>query len=207
MIPMLMLASITLGLSSADSAAPGTSDQLVRASNNGEFIWKYYPQGALNRGEQGRVAFKLTIEPTGTISTCDVTESSGFAALDKETCEIMALYARVAPIRNADGRAIRAVQDGFIVWKLPPGATRVASVSVSKTMPKPDGLVCRKDIVTGSLIATVKQCMTRSEWKEQEQQNRETASRLQGVGYCDGGGGPCLPPCPSALPGSGVASC
>jgi len=164
MIPMVMLVSITLGLSSADSAAPNSSDQMVRASQNGEFLWKYYPPGALKRGEQGRVAFKLTIEPTGTISTCDVTESSGHAALDRETCDIMGLYARVDPVRNADGRAIRAVQNGFIVWKLPPGATRVASASTAKTMPKPDQLVCRKDITTGSLIAKVRHWMTRSEW-------------------------------------------
>jgi len=208
MIPMVMLASITLGLSSADSAAPNSSDQMVRASQNGEFLWKYYPPGALKRGEQGRVAFKLTIEPTGTISTCDVTESSGHAALDRETCDIMGLYARVDPVRNADGRAIRAVQNGFIVWKLPPGATRVASASTAKTMPKPDQLVCRKDITTGSLIATVRHCMTRSEWKEQEATNRQALDQMGlGKGYCDGGGAPCLPPCPSATAGSGVGSC
>jgi len=208
MIPMVMLVSITLGLSSADSAAPNSSDQMVRASQNGEFLWKYYPPGALKRGEQGRVAFKLTIEPTGTISTCDVTESSGHAALDRETCDIMGLYARVDPVRNADGRAIRAVQNGFIVWKLPPGATRVASASTAKTMPKPDQLVCRKDITTGSLIATVRHCMTRSEWKEQEATNRQAIDQMGlGKGYCDGGGAPCLPPCPSATAGSGVGSC
>lgn len=209
MIAMVMLASITLGLSSADSAAPSSSDQMVRAAQNGEFLWAYYPPGALKRGEQGRVAFKLTIEPTGTISTCDVTESSGFKALDKETCDIMGLYARVTPVRNADGRAIRAVQDGFIVWKLPPGATKVASASTSKTMPKPDGLVCRKDIKTGSLIAVTKQCMTRAEWKEQEAVNRQAVDQMgMGHGFCGGGDGPCLPPCPSAnVAGGGVGTC
>jgi TonB family protein len=197
MLPLLLLSSVPAMLWSMDSGAPQANNQMVRAEKNGQFLWDYYPPGALKRGEQGRVAFKLTIEPTGTIGTCEVTESSGFKALDAETCDIMGLYARVQPVRNAEGRAIRAEQDGFIVWKLPPGATQVASASTSKTMKKPDALVCRKDIATGSLIATVKQCMTRAEWKEQEQQNRETASRLQGVGYCDGGGGPCLPPCPS----------
>ena len=207
MIPLLMLATITMGLAASDGGAPSANDQMVRASQNGEFLWKYYPQGALKRGEQGKVAFRLTVEPTGTIGTCDVTESSGFATLDKETCEIMALYARVQPVRNAEGRAIRATQTGFIVWKLPPGAVKVASAGTSKTMPKPDGLVCRKDIQTGSLIATVKQCLTRTEWARQQNQARDEVGRLQGVGYCDGGGSPCLAPCPSAMPGSGVGSC
>jgi len=207
MIPMVMLASITLGLSSADSAAPTSSDQMVRASQNGEFLWKYYPPGALKRGEEGRVAFKLTIEPTGTISTCDVTESSGFKALDKETCEIMGLYARLSPVRNSDGRAIRAQQDGFIVWRLPPGATKVANASTSKTMPKPDQLVCRKDVQTGSWIATTKQCLTRSEWARQAAETRENVDRITGA-YCGSGDGPCLPPCPSAnVEGGGVGTC
>lgn len=203
---MIMLASITLGLAASDGGASQSGDQMVRAAQNGQFLWKYYPPGALKRGEEGRVAFKLTIEPTGTISTCDVTESSGHAALDKETCDIMGLYARVQPVRNSEGRAIRSVQSGFIVWRLPPEATKVASTSTRTTMPKPDQLVCRKDITTGSLIATTKQCMTRAEWKEQEAVNRQAVEQMgQGRGFCGGGDGPCLPPCPTTgvgVPGS-----
>src|SRR5436190_8046051 len=137
MMPFLLFASIPAMLWTMGSGAPDASDQMVRETKNGEFLWKYYPPGALKRGEQGRVAFRLTIEPTGVISTCDVTESSGFKALDAETCEIMALYAQVKPVRNSDGRAIRAQQAGFINWTLPPGATRVAAASTSKTMAKP----------------------------------------------------------------------
>jgi protein TonB len=184
MIRFYLFASLAALLGTAGIGASDASDQAVRAAKNGEFVWSYYPQGALKRGEQGRVAFRLTIEPTGTIGTCDVTESSGFRALDTETCEIMALYARVQPVRNDEGRAIRAVQNGYIVWKLPPGATKIASAS-TKTMPKPDQLICRKDITTGSLIATTKQCMTRSEWLLQEQNNRDQMDNLQGRGHSD----------------------
>src|ERR1044072_5954944 len=165
MIPLFLLASITPMLWQMGSGAPAASDTMVRDAKNGEFLWKYYPQGALKRGEQGRVAFKLTIEPTGTIGACEVTESSGFKCLDAETCEIMALYARVQPVRNAEGRAIRAQQDGFIVWKLPPGAVQVASASPSTPLPTPNHLIGRKAITTGSLIATTRQCMKRSEWE------------------------------------------
>jgi TonB family protein len=180
MVPFLVLASITPMLWNMGSGAPTASDTMVQDAKNGEFLWKYYPQGALKRGEQGRVAFKLTIEPTGTIGACEVTESSGFKSLDAETCEIMALYARVQPVRNAEGRAIRAQQDGFIVWKLPPGSVQIASASPTKTMPKPDQLVCRKDITTGSLIATTKQCMKRSEWERQQRETRDKFEQLQG---------------------------
>src|SRR3954453_12545589 len=132
MLPMVMLISLPSMLWTAQSGSANAAEQMVRDEKNGEFIWKYYPQGALKRGEQGRVAFRLTIEPTGTIGTCEVTESSGFKALDAETCDIMGLYARVEPVRNSDGRAIRATQNGFIVWKLPPGAVKVATASTSK---------------------------------------------------------------------------
>src|SRR3954468_9307586 len=115
MLHLLLLASIPAMLWSTESGAPKAADQLVQDGKNGEFLWRYYPPGALKRGEQGRVAFRLTIEPTGTIGTCDVIESSGFRALDAETCEIMALYARVQPVRNEEGRAVRAVQNGYIV--------------------------------------------------------------------------------------------
>jgi TonB family protein len=168
-------------------AAPDTTSQMVQASKNGEFLWRYYPPGALKRGEQGKVAFRLTIEPTGTIGTCDVTESSGFKALDYETCEIMAQYARVEPVRNTDGRAIRAVQNGFIVWKLPPGSTKIASAATSKSMPKPNQIICKKDITTGSLIATTKQCLTRAEWLRQERITRDEMERLQGKDTIDEG--------------------
>jgi TonB family protein len=185
MVPLLLLASIP-ALAGLGSAAPQANDQMVQASKNGEFLWRYYPPGALKRGEQGRVAFRLTIEPTGTIGTCDVTESSGFKALDSETCEIMAQYARVEPVRNSDGRAIRAVQNGYIMWKLPPGATRIASAATSNTtMPKPDQLICKKEVATGSLIATTKQCLTRSEWLRQEQNTKDDIDRIQGKGYVD----------------------
>lgn len=180
MIPLFIFASITPMLWNMGSGAPAANDAMVQDAKNGEFLWKYYPQGALKRGEQGRVGFRLTIEPTGTISSCEVTQSSGFKTLDAETCEIMAQYAQVSPIRNSDGRAIRAEREGFITWKLPPGSTKIASASGAKTMTKPDQIICRKDVTTGSLIATTKQCLTRSEWARQERITREAAEQLQG---------------------------
>jgi len=179
MMPFLLAASIPAMLWTMGSGAPDANDQMVRAAQNGEFLWKYYPPGALKRGEQGRVAFRLTIEPTGVISSCDVTESSGFKALDAETCEIMSQYAQVQPVRNSDGRAIRSNTNGYIAWKLPSGATKIAIASTDKTMPKPDKLICRKDVSTGSWIATTKQCLTKAEWARQERLTRDSVEHMQ----------------------------
>ncbi|WP_309661552.1 energy transducer TonB [Sphingomonas sp.] len=183
-------------LSSAFAGGPASTEQVVRQSTNGEFLADHYPPRALKRGEQGKVGFKLTIEPDGSLGKCDVTESSGFASLDTETCEVMVAYAHLKPVRDSEGRAVRAVQPGFIVWKLPAGVTTVASTNAKK-MPKPDGLVCKRTQTTGSLIARTTQCLTRTEWAQQERVTRDEVGRMQGVGFCDRGGGPCLPPCPT----------
>jgi protein TonB len=190
MLNLLLLASIPAMLWTLGSEAPAPNETMVQDARNGEFLWKYYPPGALKRGEQGKVAFRLTVDPTGLVSACDVTESSGFKALDAETCEIMAQYAHLKPPRNGDGRAIRAQQNGFIVWKLPPGSTKLAQASSSKTMRKPDQIVCRKDIRTGSLVATTKQCMTRAEWVRTQRQYQDQFEAIQGKGFC-GGDAPC----------------
>src|SRR6476659_9879964 len=94
MIPLFVFASISAMLWSADGTALNANGQVASHDKNIEFIWNNYPPGALKRGEQGRVAFRVTIDRTGLISTCEVTESSGFKALDRETCEMMSLYAQ-----------------------------------------------------------------------------------------------------------------
>ena len=182
MISLLILASIP-AITSSVAAAPGVETQLVQQSANGEFLIRNYPPGAIKRGEQGKVGFKLTIEPDGSLGTCDVTESSGFASLDKETCEIILRHARLKPVRNSDGRAIRAAQSGFIVWRLPAGAKVAASST--KTMPKPDQIICKRSQTTGSLVAKTKQCMTRAEWTRSQREAQDEMDRLQGRGHMD----------------------
>lgn len=182
MLQLLVLAPISLMLTAVQGAPASDSGQSVQESRNGQFLARYYPPGALKRGEQGKVAFRIMIEPDGSIGSCDVTESSGFAALDKETCEIMVHYARLKPVRNSDGRAIRATQSGFIVWRLPEGRTQMASTS-AVTMPKPDKIICKREATTGSLVKKTKQCMSAADWKKQEQMWKDEMDRLQGRGH------------------------
>lgn len=189
MIPLLMIAAAPALALSATAAADAPT--ALEAANR-EFVVKNYPPGALKRGEQGRVAFRLTIEPDGSLSRCEVTESSGFSSLDDETCEIMVFNARLNPVRNEDGRAIRATQNGFIVWRLPGAPVQVAE-AVPATMPKPDEVICKRSAKTGSLIATTKQCLTRRQWLAAEHAARDELERIQGRGHCDGRGAPCFP--------------
>jgi TonB family protein len=191
MVPLVLLtATAALALSANGAAAP--NDLSAAEAANREFVVKNYPPGALKRGEQGRVAFRLTIEPDGSLSRCEVTESSGFSSLDDETCEIMVFNARLTPVRGEDGRAIRATQNGFIVWRLP-GAPVQAPVPVAATMPQPDEVICKRSGKTGSLVAQTKQCLTRKQWLQAEQEARDAVERLQGRGNveCEATDGTC----------------
>ena len=136
-------------------------------------------------------------------------ESSGFAGLDQETCEIMIYNARLKPVVNEEGRAIRATQTGFIVWRLPGSEAQVAAATPA-TMPKPEPVICKRTAKTGSLIAKTKQCMTRDEWKQTEQANRDQVDNIMARGNC--GGGPsgeemCMPICPTSAIDPSIQSC
>ena len=178
----LVLASIATALTSAAGPGAEGQDMIIRAARNGEFIASHYPAGALKRGEQGRVAFRIVLETDGSLGTCDITESSGFARLDQETCEILLRYGRFQPVHNEEGRAVRKAQDGFMVWRLPDGV-KVATTD-AKTMPKPERIICRRGTRLGSLYAKSKVCMTRSEWDLNDRMTREEIERVQGRIFC-----------------------
>jgi TonB family protein len=179
MVSLLILGWVALPLGTAVSASP-PSERAVVQSANGQFMTKHYPPGAYRRGEQGRVDFRLTVEPDGSTGSCDVTRSSGFAALDQETCEFLLNYARVEPARNSDGRRVRTTHWGYIVWKLPVGTTTIASAG---SQPKADRMICKRTQARDSFIKT-RQCMPSSEWKRQEQVARDELDRLQGRVFC-----------------------
>ena len=189
MLRLLFATTMVLSAAAAaqtPSAAP--PKETPQEAKNREFLLKQYPPGARSRGEQGRVAFRLTVEPDGSLGSCEVTESSGFSGLDNETCEILVRYGQLKPVMGADGRAIRASQNGFINWKLPAdtGAATASAAPAGAAMPKPDEIICKRSAKTGSLIAKTKQCMTRAEWALTEQAVRDQMENLQGRGNAQG---------------------
>ena len=180
----LLLMSIPT-ITSSVAIANADPKQSVRISANGEFIADHYPVRALRAREQGRVGFRLVVESDGTLGTCDVTESSGSKSLDNETCELILRYARLTPVRNADGRAVRAVQNGYINWKLPANAPQLASAAASSGA-DPERIICKRTARTGSLVARTKQCMTARQWAESSRIARGEAARLIGSGNVNG---------------------
>jgi len=78
-----------------------------------------YPAGAIRNGEQGDVGFRLDVTAEGTVSDCQVVESSGSALLDGATCRIMRARARFTPARNSAGQAVADTVSARVRWVLP----------------------------------------------------------------------------------------
>lgn len=78
-----------------------------------------YPQSAIRNEEQGTTGFRLTIGPDGRVTDCSVTSSSGSAALDTATCNILKRRARYSPAKLADGSSTTGTDSGRIRWVLP----------------------------------------------------------------------------------------
>lgn len=163
-----------------------------RLSPNAEFLAKHYPPGAKERGEQGKVGFKIVVEPDGSLGSCEVTQSSGFQSLDNETCEIIVSYARLNKVRDGDGRSVRATQVGYIDWRLPEG-TKVASATPSGDVRDPERIICKRQAETGSLVRRTKVCHTAKEWALLSRRTNDEVERMMRGGAYEDGKGVCTP--------------
>jgi TonB family protein len=95
--------------------------QRARANLNSYFSTDDYPAAALRGYEQGTTAFSLTIGTNGRVTACNVTSSSGSAALDQATCRILRSRARYTPARDSYGNPAEGRDSGRVTWRLPPG--------------------------------------------------------------------------------------
>ena len=65
-----------------------------------------YPPAALRNEEQGTVRVRLTIDTSGRVTGCSVTQSSGSSSLDQTTCRLLQRRARFTPARDNQGQPI-----------------------------------------------------------------------------------------------------
>jgi protein TonB len=78
-----------------------------------------YPASAVRNEEQGTTRFRLQVNSEGRVDQCTVIVSSGSAALDAATCQIMKKRAKFAPARNSYGQATTDIVTAGIKWMLP----------------------------------------------------------------------------------------
>jgi protein TonB len=124
----VILAAALAGLAVATAGIPttpsSTSGSGIGAPQTRPNLASYvsdedYPDSAIRAGEQGAVAFSLTVGANGRVRNCAVTSSSGSEALDTTTCRIMRSRARFIPARDAAGHRTTDIVAGRIRWVLP----------------------------------------------------------------------------------------
>jgi protein TonB len=76
-----------------------------------------YPAELQGSGAQGTVRFTLTIDPSGRVIGCNVTQSSGSPVLDRATCQLIHRRARYTPAMDSNGNPAVGTIEQEIVWK------------------------------------------------------------------------------------------
>lgn len=106
-----------------DPPRPTASFAPVAASpRNGPAGWITnvdYPSGPLRRGAEGTAGYRLIIGSDGRVNDCQITASTGFAALDQATCRFLERRARFDPAKDQSGRTVVGSYAGRVTWEIP----------------------------------------------------------------------------------------
>ncbi len=78
-----------------------------------------YPREAVSLRQQGWVVMALRINAEGAISDCQISISSGSAALDSGSCRLVKSRFRFIPAIGSKGVPLQTVGQFRIVWRLP----------------------------------------------------------------------------------------
>lgn len=78
-----------------------------------------YPHSAVVNNEQGTASVRIRVSKEGKVSDCQLVESSGSDAIDKQTCRIILTRAHFQPARTKDGQAVDSIALQRIRWELP----------------------------------------------------------------------------------------
>jgi protein TonB len=78
-----------------------------------------YPAAAIRDGEEGAVAISVRVGADGRVISCQVTASSGHAALDEATCRVYSKRAHFTPALAADGAPVETGYADRVRWQLP----------------------------------------------------------------------------------------
>jgi TonB family protein len=101
------------------------ADQLDRAAKGPVFSGLQffttddYPITSIRNEETGTVSTILTLDNAGVVKSCRVIQSSGFEALDAQSCEIMLTRGRGEPAHDLGGRAVDSFVFFAVRWELP----------------------------------------------------------------------------------------
>ncbi len=80
-----------------------------------------YPPESIRSNDEGEVEVRLRVGPSGSIERCTILKSSGHAALDARTCELLRSRGKFEPATNRSGHAVGSDLTQKVVWKLQDG--------------------------------------------------------------------------------------
>lgn len=125
MLPMLMLAPLLLHSAASlpsqnNPALPHASaPPAVRAKwKRGAIHADDYPSKAFRARAGGIVYLRFVVGPSGRVTSCTVTKSSGRTDLDERTCSLIKRRFRFRPAKNAEGEAVSDVIVGDHTWEI-----------------------------------------------------------------------------------------
>ncbi|HEU4961469.1 MAG TPA: energy transducer TonB [Sphingomonas sp.] len=75
-----------------------------------------YPKAAGAAGVSGTVSVLYVVAPSGRVTDCEVTHSSGSALLDDTTCDLIIARFRYDPARDAEGRPVESMVEENHHW-------------------------------------------------------------------------------------------
>jgi len=102
------------------SASPFKPVGAAARNNPGRWVTDadYRPRW-IREGLSGSARFTLAIDASGKVTGCNVTRSTGHAALDAATCELVTKRARFDAARDANGKPVAGSFSNTITWNIP----------------------------------------------------------------------------------------
>lgn len=73
----------------------------------------------VNEGLTGTARFRLSVGKDGRVTGCEITRSTGHAALDSATCSLIQRRARFTPSKDGAGNPVAGTYENAVVWRLP----------------------------------------------------------------------------------------
>lgn len=87
-------------------------------SVQGLLRWEDYPAVALDKDAGGSVGLALLIDEQGKVADCTVTQTSGVAALDAQSCATVKQRARFKPAIGRDGKPAKSSWQQKVSWRI-----------------------------------------------------------------------------------------
>ena len=101
-----------------DEKVPGPLKEPPLGNLVGLFDAEDYPGIALFNDQMGAVSMVLLIDETGKVADCTVTQTSGVAALDVQSCAVIKERAKFKPAVGQDGKPAKSSWLQRINWRI-----------------------------------------------------------------------------------------